>query len=74
MSNLWQDFILPDIVPRESQTQIMCVHACGSSFGVKKIRYRNLSNNTGTTHYDSLQESYWADQKDSHYEVIMTSL
>ena len=26
---------------------------------------KNLSNNTGTTHYDSLQGSYWADQKDS---------
>ena len=33
-----------------------------------------LSNNTGTTHYDSLQGSYWADQKDSHNEAIMTSL
>ena len=28
------------------------------------IRHRNFSNNTGTTHYDSLQGSYWADQKD----------
>ena len=37
-------------------------------------RHRNLSNNTGTTHYDSLKGSYWADQKDSHNEVIMTSL
>ena len=29
-----------------------------------------MSNNTGTTHYeyDSLQESYWADQKDSYNE------
>ena len=35
---------------------------------------RNFSNNTGTTHYDSLQGSYWADQKDSHNKVIMTSL
>ena len=34
----------------------------------------SLSNDSGTTHYDSLQESYWADQKDSHNEVIMTSL
>ena len=33
-----------------------------------------LSNNTGTTHYDSLQGSYWTDQRDSHNEVIMTSL
>ena len=32
------------------------------------------SNNTGTTHYESLQGIYWADQKDSHNEVIMTSL
>ena len=33
-----------------------------------------MSNNTGTTHYDSLQGSYWADdQKDSHNEVIMIS-
>ena len=37
-------------------------------------RHRNFSNNTGTTHYDPLQGSYWADQKDSHNEVIMTSL
>ena len=37
-------------------------------------RDKYLSNNTGTTHYDSLQGSYWAEQKDSHYEVIMTSL
>ena len=37
-------------------------------------RDKYFSNNTGTTHYDSLQGSYWADQKDSHYEVIMTSL
>ena len=29
--------------------------------------------NTGTTHYDSLQGLYWADQKNSHNEVIMTS-
>ena len=36
--------------------------------------HRNLSNNSGTTHYDSLQGSYWADQKDSHNEVIMISL
>ena len=27
-----------------------------------------MSNNTGTTHYDSLQGSYWADQKDSYNE------
>ena len=33
----------------------------------------NLSNNTGTTHYDSLQGSFWSDQKNSHNEVIMTS-
>ena len=33
-----------------------------------------LSNNTGTTHYDSLQGSYWADQRDSRNEVIMISL
>ena len=33
-----------------------------------------MTNNTGITHYDSLQGSYWADQKDSHNEVIMTSL
>ena len=36
-------------------------------------RGKKFSNNTGTTPYDSLQESYWADQKDSHNEVIMTS-
>ena len=30
------------------------------------LRGKYLSNNTGTTHYDSLQGSYWADQKDSH--------
>ena len=35
---------------------------------------KKLSNNSGTTHYDSIQGSYWADQKDSHNEVIMTSL
>ena len=35
-------------------------------------RHKKLSNNSGTTHYD--QGSYWADQKDSHNEVIMTSL
>ena len=33
-----------------------------------------MSNNTGTTHYGSLQGSYWADQKGGHNEVIMTSL
>ena len=33
-----------------------------------------MSINSGTTHYDSLQGSDWADQKDSHNEVIMTSL
>ena len=33
-----------------------------------------MSNDTGTTHYDSLQASYSADQKDSHNEVIITSL
>ena len=33
-----------------------------------------MSNNSGTTHNDSLQGSYLADQKDSHNEVIMTSL
>ena len=37
-------------------------------------RHNNLSNNSGTTHYGSLQGSYWADQEDSHNEVIMTSL
>ena len=31
-------------------------------------------NNSGTTHYDSLQGSYWEEQKNSHNEVIMTSL
>ena len=36
----------------------------------KLERHRNLSNNSGTT----LEGSYWADQKDSHNEVIMTSL
>ena len=41
------------------------------NFGVKDLK---MSNNTGTTHYDSLQESYWADLTDSHNEVIMTSL
>ena len=29
---------------------------------------------TGTTHYDSLQGSFWSDQKNSHNEVITTSL
>ena len=38
------------------------------------LRGKHLSNNTGTAHYDSLQGSCWADQKDSHNEVIMTSL
>ena len=38
------------------------------------VKDRNFSNNSGTTHYDSLQGSYWADQKDGHNEVIMTSL
>ena len=37
-------------------------------------RHKKLSNYSGTTHYDTLQGSYWADQKDSHNEVIMTSL
>ena len=37
-------------------------------------RDKYLSNNTGTTHYDSLHGSYWADQKDSRNVVIMTSL
>ena len=41
---------------------------------IAQIRDKYLSNNTGTTHYDSLQGSYWADQKDSHNEVIMTFL
>ena len=41
-----------------------------------RLTYRDkyLSNNTGTTHYDSLQGSFWSDQKNSHNEVIMTSL
>ena len=45
-------------------------------FNVQKfaLRHRNFSKNTGTTHYYSLQESYWEDQKDSLNEVIMTSL
>ena len=38
------------------------------------LKDKYLSNNTGTTHYDSLQGSYWADQKNSHNEVIMTFL
>ena len=37
-------------------------------------RHKKSSNYSGTTHYDTLQGSYWADQKDSHNEVIMTSL
>ena len=37
-------------------------------------RHKKLSNYSGTTHYDTLQGSYGADQKDSHNEVIMTSL
>ena len=45
-----------------------------SSRSQQAKRHRNFSNNTGTTHYDSLQASYWADHKDSHNEVIMTSL
>ena len=32
------------------------------------------ANSGGTTHYDSLQRLFWADQKDSHNDVIMTSL
>ena len=38
------------------------------------IKDIEISNNTGTTHYDSLQGSDWADQRDSCNEVIMTSL
>ena len=39
-------------------------------------RHKSLRNNSSTTHYDSLQGlyMYWADQKDSHNEVIITSL
>ena len=37
-------------------------------------RHKKLSIYSGTTHYDTLQGSYWADQKDSHNEVIMNSL
>ena len=37
-------------------------------------RHKKSSNYSGTTHYDTLQGSYRADQKDSHNEVIMTSL
>ena len=40
---------------------------CILSF-VKDIIF--FSNNSGTTHYDSLQGSYWADKKDSRNEVI----
>ena len=36
-------------------------------------RHKKLSNYSDTTHYDTLQGSYWADQKDSLNEVIMTS-
>ena len=39
-----------------------------------KYVLKKFSNNIGTTHHDSLQGSYWVDQKDSHNEVIMTSL
>ena len=49
---------------------MLCIYVV--TFIVK--RHKKISNNTGTTHYDSLQGSYWADQKDSHNEVIMTSL
>ena len=37
------------------------------------FRGKNLSNNTGTTYFDSLQGSHWADERDSHNEVIMAS-
>ena len=37
-------------------------------------RHKKLSNCSGTTHYDTLQGSYWADQKVNHNKVIMTSL
>ena len=30
---------------------------------VLMLKDRNLSNNSGTTHYDSLQGSYWEDQR-----------
>ena len=33
-----------------------------------------LSNTNGTSHFDSLHGSYWADQKDSHNEMSLTSL
>ena len=35
---------------------------------------KKISNNTGTTHHDSLQGSCSADQKDSHNEVICARL
>ena len=37
-------------------------------------RGKKFSNNTGTTHYDSLQGPYWADQRTVIMMVIMTSL
>ena len=43
-----------------------------NDFILKKGKY--MSNNTGNTHYVSLQGSYWADQRNIHNEVIMTSL
>ena len=33
------------------------------------FRGKHLSNITGNIHYDSLQGSYWADQKDSRIEA-----
>ena len=45
---------------------ISCCYVCLGLSG------KYYSNDTDTTHYDSLQKSYWADQKDSHNAVIMT--
>ena len=42
----------------------------GTSDQHYNVKTNNLGNNSGTTHHDSLQGSYWAD----HNEVSMTSL
>ena len=38
------------------------------------LRQRKFSNSTGTTHYDSLQGSYWTDQRLIFIRGFMTSL
>ena len=42
---------------------------------MKNKQYKKVKEvNIWATHYDFLQGSHWADQRDSHNEVIMTSL